>query len=179
MRRNVAAAAVLWLAFASFAQQAPDFLPGTMGRATEDAEWKDADVPAPPALRTSGLVEVEVAGGSELRFGVDPQSVGVGANKVVRYVLVATSRSGAVNAVYEGVRCDKGEYRVFARSSGSAWRVVETEWKSLFDGFEARPARAVAQAGACRGHSPNGDAAQVVRDLRTPQDRKFGDSNAP
>jgi hypothetical protein len=150
-----------------------------MGHATHDPEWTEVEVPPPPALRMSGLVEVDVGGGSELRFAVDPQSVALGRDKVVRYVLVASSRSGAVNAVYEGLRCDRGEYRVYARSSGQAWRPVETEWKSVFEGGEAQIARAIAKGGACQGHTPNTSAEQIVRDLRSPLDRKFGGSNAP
>ncbi|HUR90472.1 MAG TPA: CNP1-like family protein [Ramlibacter sp.] len=180
MRREVTLAAVLLAACGSWAQTAPDFLPGTMGKPNQDVlpEWNEMEVPPPPALRTSDLVQVEVGGGGELRYGIDPQSLAVGKDGVVRYVLVASSRSGAVNALYEGVRCDRGEYRVYARSSGQGWRAVETQWKSLFEGVEGRHVRAVAKAGVCRGHTANGDAQQILRDLRTPQDRKFGGSSA-
>ena len=179
MLREVALAAGLLAACGSWAQQAPDFFPGTMGVPAEEAEWKEVEVPPPPALRTSDLVPVDVAGGTELRYGIDPQSLAVGKDGVVRYVIVASSRSGAVNAIYEGLRCDRGEYRVYARSSGQGWRSVEAEWKSVFEGAEARHARAVAKAGACIGRVPNHDALQIVRDLRTPPGQKFGGSNAP
>ena len=181
-RELVAAAALctaLCTALATWAQSAPDFLPGTMGRPTVDPEWKEVEAPPPPALRTMDLVTVDVSGAGELRYGVDPQSVEVGKDRVVRYVLVASSRSGAVNGIYEGVNCERGEFRVFARSTGQGWRETPSEWKSLFEGGEARHALAVAKAGACRGRTPNGDAAQVVRDLRTPLARKFGGSSAP
>lgn len=147
--------------------------------AGSDPEWKEVEVPPPPPLRLEALVPIDVTGTVELRYAVDPQSVAIGGDGVVRYVVVATSRSGAVNAIYEGVRCDRAEYRVYARSSGQAWRAVETEWKSLYEGVEARHARAVASGGACFGPAPNRSAQQVVRDLRTPQDRKFGGSGAP
>ena len=180
MRRSVLTGAVLSAACVAWGQTAPDFLPGTMGTPTHSAaDWAEVEVPPPPALRTTDLIAIEVGGGTELRFGVDARSVAVGNDGVVRYVLVASSRSGAVNAVYEGLRCDRGEYRVYARSSGDAWRPVQTEWKSVFEGGEARIARTIAKGGACRGHSPNGKAEQVVRDLRAPLDRKFGGSNAP
>ena len=39
--------------------------------------------------------------------------------------------------------------------------------------------RAIAKAGACAGHTPNRSAQQIVQDLRTPFDRKFGGSSAP
>lgn len=181
MRREWAVGAALWAACASWAQQAPDFLPGTMGKPAADSAraWTEAEVPAPPALRTSGLVPVDVQGALELRYGVDPASVAVGPDGVVRFVVVASSGSGAVNAMYEGVRCDRGEYRMYARSSGQGWHPANAAWKPIGQGLEARQARAVAEAGACRGHVPNGTATQIVRDLRAPPDRKFGGSGAP
>lgn len=184
MRRERAVAAALLAACAvcaAWGQTTPDFLPGTMGKPNVEPQWNEAEseVPPPPALRMSGLVAIDVDSASALRFAVDPQSVSIGKDGVVRYVFVATSSSGAVNAAYEGLRCDRGEYRVYARSSGQGWRSVDTEWKSLFEGFEARHVRAIAKAGACAGHTPNRSAQQIVQDLRTPFDRKFGGSSAP
>ena len=168
MRREFALVALLCVAATSWAQLIDP-----------DPDWKESEVPPPPQLRTANLVTFEVAGGSELRFGIDPQSVGIGADRVVRYVVVASSRSGAMNALYEGLRCDRGEYRIYARHNGQGWREVETEWKSLFEGVEARHVRALAQSGACHGRIPNVSPEQIVRDLGTPMERKFGGSSAP
>jgi len=177
---TTAACALMCCALASWAQQAPDFLPGMMGKPNiDDSEWKEVEVPPPPGLRTTGLVQLEVAGGSELRFGIDPDTVAIGSDGVVRYVIVAMSHSGAVNALYEGVRCDKADYRVYARSSGQGWRAVETEWKSMIEGSEARSARAAALAGVCSGHMPNRSKEQIVVDLRASPDSKYGASRAP
>jgi hypothetical protein len=178
MLRNFAAAWVLSAAFGACAQQAPDFLPGTMGRSVVEPDWKEMEAPPPPALRKDGLVPIEVSGGTELRWGVDPKSISVGADRIVRYVVVASTRS-VTNAAYEGLNCDRGEYRVYARSSGQGWHVVETEWKPLSGDGEARHVRVIARAGACQGQAPNGSAAQIVRDLGTQQGTKFGGSNAP
>jgi hypothetical protein len=179
MLREIAVAVTLCAACASWAQQTPDFAFGTMGKPNEESDWKESEVPPPPALRTSGLVAVEVSASAELRYGVDPESIAVGKDRVVRYVIVASSRSGAINALYEGLRCDRGEYRVYARSSGQGWRPAETEWKSIFEGAEARQALAIAKGGACVGRTPNGGAERIARDLGTREDRKFGGSSAP
>lgn len=165
--RFAALAASLFFVGAAFAQPA------------SETEWKEAEVPPPPPLRTHALVPLTVAGAVELAYGVDPESVAIGTDGVVRYVIVAGSRTGAVNAMYEGVQCDRAEYRVYARSSGQAWHPVQTEWRSLYEGIEARHALAVASGGACFGRAPNRSAKQVVNDLRTPDARKFGGSNAP
>jgi hypothetical protein len=64
-----------------------------------DPDWRESEAPPPPALKTDGLIPLEMVG-SSLHFGVDPSSVNVGADGIVRYVVVATSSSGAVNGVY-------------------------------------------------------------------------------
>jgi hypothetical protein len=168
MLRNFALAALLCVAATSWAQLSDP-----------DPDWKESEVPRPPALRTTGLVAFDVSGGSELRYGIDPQSVGIGADKVVRLVVVASSRSGAINAIYEGLRCDRAEYRIYARNSGQGWREVETEWKSMFGDVESRHVRTLAQSGVCRGRIPNGTPGEIVRDVGSRMDHKFGGSSAP
>jgi hypothetical protein len=177
MRREWVAAGALVAAVGAWAQQAPDFLPGQMGKPTQadPADWKEADVPPPPALRTDGLIAIDT-GATALRFGIDPASVGVGKDRVVRYVIVAKSASGALNAMYEGLHCERDEYRIYARYvPGEGWRTADGDWKPL-DGIEANHVRAVARSGACLGHAPSGTADQIVRNLRSPQDTRFGGS---
>lgn len=91
---------------------------------------------APPALDRSRLVEVKPADGG-FRFFVDAGSVSVGADRIVRYVMVARSPSGVENVTFQGLRCPR-EYRVYAvgRSDGgwggrpSAWRPVPSDPQS-------------------------------------------------
>jgi hypothetical protein len=139
-----------------------------------DPEWKELDAPPPPALRTTGLIPLEVPG-SSLRFGVDPASVAVGADRVVRYVVVATSPTGAVNAMYEGLRCTTGEVRIFARHNPeSGWVPAQGSlWQPLHQVPNSRYSLQVARTGACMGDAPNGNAAQIVRDLKSGVDHRF------
>ncbi len=97
---------------------------------TVDPDWKEAAAPPPPALNTSGLLPVDMRG-SVLRWGVDPASISVGTDGVVRYVVVAQSDSGTVNAIYEGLRCNTAESTVYARHSGGQWAPApDREWKA-------------------------------------------------
>jgi hypothetical protein len=139
-----------------------------------DPDWKEQDAPPPPALRTTGLIPLEVPG-STLRFGVDPASVAIGPDRVVRYVVVATSSTGAVNAMYEGLRCNTGEVRIFARHNpDSGWVAVQdSQWQPVHSTPNSRYSLQVARNGACMGDAPNGNAAQIVRDLRSGVDRRF------
>lgn len=176
MLRRVLALALAGAAAAACAAElgAP---PGTPDNTNipDTPEWKEQDAPAPPPLRTQGLIPIEVAG-STLRFGVDPASISIGGDSVVRYVVVAQSSSGAVNAMYEGLRCDAGEVKVFARyTPGQGWvPVTGGEWQRLRAGAAStRHSLAIARGGACMESAPNGSASQIALDLKAPADRRF------
>jgi hypothetical protein len=83
------------------------------------------------------LVEFPVAATSEFRFFVDPASLSVGADGIVRYTLVARSSAGAQNVSYEGMRCATGEVRVYAVGRGRDWIVRESEWRAIRPGWHS------------------------------------------
>lgn len=138
-------------------------------------DWKEVDVPPPPAkVRTTGLIPIDMVG-SSLRFGVDPDSVSVGDDGVVRYVVVATSTTGTVNAMYEGIRCASGEVKTYARHNpDSGWVPVgQADWAPIFNRPHSRHSLAIARSGACNSGAPAGNATQVVRALRAPPDLRY------
>ncbi|MGV3570013.1 MAG: CNP1-like family protein [Ramlibacter sp.] len=138
-----------------------------------DPDWKEQEVPPPPALRTSGLIELDMRG-STLRFGVDPASISIGADGIVRYVVVATSATGTVNAMYEGVRCTSPEVKVYARHNpDSGWVPAKGDWQPLHATANSRHSLQVARNGACIGHGPNRSPEYVARDLKNGPDRRF------
>jgi CNP1-like family len=156
-----------WLAVACFAAHAQ--------LAADQPDWKEAAVPAAPEFDASRLIAIDGPANSGLLFGVDPKTITIAPEGVVRYVVVATSRSGAVNAMYEGVRCATGEFRVYARHNpSSGWaNTASVEWKSLYALAPSRHTLAVARAGICKGNAPNSSVEQIVRDLNAPPDRRF------
>ena len=163
MQRSFLALALAGASLAASAQLAPD-----------NPDWKEIEAPPPPALRTSGLIPLDIPG-SSLRFGVDPKSSRVGSDSVVRYVGVAPSSSGVTNAIYEGVRCGTGEVKVYARHNpDSGWVPAKnSEWQVLQRTPNYRYSLYVARNGACFGPAPNGPPEQIARDLRRPPDEKF------
>jgi hypothetical protein len=132
-------------------------------------DWKEIEAPPPPALRTEGLIPVDVSGTS-LRFAVDPASIQVGTDGVVRYVVVATSKSGAVNGMYEGIRCNTGEVKTYAwHNPGSGWvPASRAQWQDIYRTPNSRHSLAIAKSGVCHDAAPNGSAEQIARDLRAP-----------
>lgn len=142
-----------------------------------DPDWREDEAPAPPALRTERLIELDFGRAGAMRFGIDPQSVTVGNDGVVRYVVIARGPSGTVNASYEGIRCGPAEVKVYARHNpDSGWVPArQAEWRPLHETQNSRHSLYIARNGACIGQGPNGPASKIVRDLGLPPDQKFRD----
>jgi len=140
----------------------------------DNPDWKELEAPPPPALRTEGLIPIDMPAAS-MRFGVDPASISVGSDSIVRYVVVATSSTGTVNAWYEGIRCSSSEVKVYARHNpDSGWVPARNpQWQDLSRAANSRHSHAIARSGACFDHVANGSPRQIVQDLRAPIDRRF------
>ena len=138
--KPIFALCALLLAGAAWAQNGPDN-PG----------WVEDKAPPPPAFSRDKLVPVEMPSYVTLKVGVDPQTLSVGADGVVRYVMVMRNSSGSVNAVYEGIRCVSDEVKTYARAGNSGqWTLVEQpQWKPVNDNMPSRHAWAFARQGGC------------------------------
>lgn len=137
--------------------------------AADDPDWKEIEVPPPPAFDVSKLVTFEVSRNAALAYGVDPAAIRISSSdSVVRYVMVATSASGATNVMYEGIRCATGEFKTYARySSDGRWRMVDNaEWRSLYSGAPSRHALQFAKAGACDNAAPASTVEAIVSRLK-------------
>lgn len=138
---------------------------------TDPADWKESDVPPPPAYDMSKLLTFEVTRSSPLVYGVDPGSVSISnADGIVRYVVVATTSAGAKNVMYEGIRCSTGEVRTYARAKpdGTWVSVANSEWKSAYDISLPRHSLRFAQAAACKNAAPVSSVGELVRKLKSP-----------
>jgi hypothetical protein len=81
----------------------------------EREPWREQEVTLPPWPRDGDLVEFELDEASPFRYYLDGKHLSVGRDGVVRYTLVAESRSGTRNVSYEGLRCTpRGNYRIYA-----------------------------------------------------------------
>ena len=85
-----------------------------------DPDWKENDLQAIPAFDVSRLIEIDMGQRFSLVYAIDPQTLSVGSDGILRFVMVARSSSGAVNAFYEGLRCSTAEGRVYARHNPSS-----------------------------------------------------------
>jgi hypothetical protein len=143
-------------------------------------DWQEAAIPPPPAFSTARSIVFEVSKGSDLRYGLVPETLSVGSDGVIRFVWVAQSRGGAVNVLYEGVRCLTREMRTYARwtpqqtppptpftHENGEWRIVEnSQWIGFMNHPQARPAWMLARIALCEGSTVAGSTQQMLRDLR-------------
>jgi hypothetical protein len=137
-----------------------------------DPDWKESEAPAPPAFRADRTIALEMPRHVTVRLGIDPQTIRITEDGIVRYVMVATSTStDGVNASYEGIRCLTGEVKVYARYSATGtWRAVSNpEWKQLNGNQPSLHALAFARQAACDGRAATGSSvAEIVSRLKSP-----------
>lgn len=144
----------------AYAQVAPD-----------DPDWKESEAPPPPAFDMGKLLTFEVTFNSALTYGVDPASISIStADSIVRYVMVATSASGARNVMYEAIRCATGEFKTYARYTpdGKWVPVANPEWRSMFANTPSRHALRFARVAACDSAAPTTTVREMVFRLKNP-----------
>ena len=142
---------------------------GASAQVFTDPEWKETPVPPPPAFDESRLVPIEMPRYMTLKFGVDPATIKITGDGVVRYVVVATHKEGGgLNAYYEGLRCATAEYKSYARFTNGAWDPTPApEWKRLSERNSIYTKALAAQA-LCRGDAPRASVGEMIRVLKAP-----------
>jgi hypothetical protein len=137
-------------------------------RDAELMDWKEGAIPPPPAFDVAKLLPFEVSAASSLVYGVDPATLSIADDGIVRYVMVATSASGVRNVFYEGLRCSSGEFKTYARYTpeGTWIKVTRPEWRSVFGNLPSRHALQFARSGACDNMTPASSVNEIVRRLK-------------
>lgn len=117
-------------------------------------DWVEAKAPAPPTFSADQLIPIDMPHYVTLAVGVDPATVSVGTDGVVRYVVVMRNTSGSTSAAYEGIRCTTDEVKTYARTnSAGQWVAIATPpWRSITDNLPSKHAFAIARQGACNTH---------------------------
>ena len=139
-----------------------------------DPDWKEVEIPAPPAFNPARLIPLEMPRFVSTKVGVDPETFRITSDGIVRYVVVATSPGGNINASYEGIRCQTGEVKTYARYGATGkWNpMADPQWKPLDGNQPSMHALVLARQGACEGRSAaSRSAAEIISKLkRPPQD---------
>lgn len=137
-----------------------------------DTEWQESEAPAPPAFSQNQLIPIEMPSYVSLRLGVDPATLFITPDGIVRYVAVATNANGSISAMYEGIRCASAEVKTYARAAtnGQWVPVPDPQWRKLNDNQPSRHALALARQGLCDGRSPStSSVSAMVNSLKNPK----------
>ena len=137
----------------------------------EEKPWEEAQWAPPASFQLDKLRTFRLEQTTTMEFGIEPSTLQVGSDGVIRYVFVARSASGALNVLYEGMRCQTAETRIYARwDPSSGWRQStgnsDASWQPLSFRGATRRQMFMARAGLCDGPTPNAPVARMLRDLR-------------
>jgi hypothetical protein len=164
---TIAAAVVLLLGHASANAQA------SFDEEFDDTgkTWQEIAIHLPAMPDMANLLPFDVSATATQTFSVAPDSLTVGADGVIRYVMVARSDSGALNVSYQGLRCASLEKKLyaFARSDGSWSRSRNDAWEPISGNAANRRHAALAQDYFCSGSTVAGKPSDIVRRMKSGQ----------
>lgn len=130
--------------------------------------WETQKALLPPYPREENLVRIYVSSAATFEFLVDSASVSVGKDAVVRYTLIARSRSAAMNVSYEGMRCQTFERKIYAlgRSDGTWSQARDPQWTPIGNNQINRQHTALAEDFFCSGRGRVSTTEEAVQALR-------------
>ncbi|MBI4756527.1 MAG: CNP1-like family protein [Betaproteobacteria bacterium] len=101
----------------------------------DDKPWEEVVPTLPPVPGDDKLAEFYVGSLTRNRFFIEPASVDLGSDGVVRYTLVVRTEAGAKNVSYEGLRCATRELRryAFGRTDGSWAKARSDKWTRVYN----------------------------------------------
>ena len=148
------------------------------GNGLDNPDWAEEQLAPPPAFSKDRLIALDMPPHVTLKIGVDPETIVVGSDGVVRYVIVMRNASGSTNAVYEGIRCITDEVKTYARqgSSGQWSMVPNPAWKAVNDNMPSRHAQAFARQGGCINRLATSKV-EIIKALTTGKKPGLGNSN--
>ena len=136
----------------------------------DNLDWVELATPPAPTFSADGVMLLEMPPYVSLQVGIDPQTINVDSDGVVRYVVVMRNATGTINAAYEGIRCFTRDVKTYARwTSQGTWNTLSNPtWRALNDNMPSRHAMAFARQGACDGTAANA-AVDIKRVLKLSQ----------
>lgn len=99
----------------------------------EEQDWSEGEVTLPALPAEEKLLVLSLTS-TRFQYLIDSESLYVDpAHPLVRYMLVLVSPSGVRNTMYEGMRCDNGQFRRYAYSVGNGplQRARSADWQEI------------------------------------------------
>ncbi len=137
----------------------------------EEKTWQEGETQLPAYPDLTATKSFFVSPTTVLDFSIDPASISVGKDEMIRYTLIVKSRSGAANLSFEGLRCATAEYKVYAYGNlhTSAWSAVrDPQWKEIHETGPNRPHAVLLKEYFCdQGALASKDPRQLLKRLST------------
>jgi len=138
-RRPLILAFFLFVSMTIVHEQAKSQTPGKPAHPSKERVyapdlWREDSIELPPLSSADAYNEVQVSNMGRSILKVDPSSVRVGNDGVVRFIYAIVSSSGIANIFYEGYRCETSEYKLYATSSefDKPWSVLRKAiWRAI------------------------------------------------
>ena len=98
--------------------------------------WVEMELQLPAFPSKESLIPFQISAKKDTRYYVDGDSLSVGSDDVIRYVLVIVSSTGAQNISFEGLRCATAERRLYAfgRSDRTWSKARNNQWVKVQGG---------------------------------------------
>lgn len=99
----------------------------------EEKRWEEVEAQLPPAPQPQNLAKLVAGITMPHRYLLDRSSLALGADGVVRYIIVVETTGGARNVSYEGLRCDTKENKLYAfgKPDGSWAKNKYARWNPI------------------------------------------------
>lgn len=138
-------------------------------------DWEESKITTFPDFDVQNAIPIEVNSHSQMDWRVDPKTITLDKDSVVRYVVMAVSNTGTINAMYEGILCAQDSYKIYARSIGNInqakieWRPIENpQWQNLRDAQAFTHERMLARNYMCDGSARANSVYDIIKKLRNP-----------
>ncbi|MBI2959752.1 MAG: CNP1-like family protein [Betaproteobacteria bacterium] len=134
----------------------------------EEKPWEEQKLRLPPYPKDESLIKFQVSGATSFEFFIDPASVSVGKDGVIRYALLARSPSGAKNLSFEGIKCKGRESKIYAfgRPDGTWSQARDPKWARITGMQANRQHAALADDFFCPGRLIVRDAREAIEALK-------------
>ena len=130
--------------------------------------WNEVEVKIPNASPSKQLKPFFVSINTTLAFAIDAESIELGRDDVMRYIIVITSPTGARQVSYEGIRCEKHEWRLYGnlQSDGQWRRNPGSKWQLIMPNSYNRYHSALVKDAFCENSIPRRNIKEIISLLK-------------
>ena len=134
----------------------------------QDAQTVESEVTLPTPAQKNNLLSFYVSPTATMDFAIDAKSLSVTPDGIVRFTLVITSKAGASNVSFEGIRCATEEKKLYAtgKPDGSWSPSRRDAWSPIGDVGANRQHAALMKDYFCEGTTVAGKAEAIVERIR-------------